>query len=179
MRSRRAVLDAEQLALAVGDDDEDGGDGGRGGSDRGGGAEYSAGGGFGKKGKKKGGGGGRAGYAEPGPPVDGASLRVDSWPQEVDAGGALLGPVRPGGCRGGAALARAGAACPWGGGRGPPPRVCPHLAEPMPRPRRNPASLPPRLPALRRSTAPAPPTSRSPSPARTPPRLSRPPSSGV
>lgn len=90
MRSRRAILDAEQLALAVGDDDDDGTEGGRG-SDRGGGAEYSFGAGS-KKSKKKGG-GGRGGWAEPGPPVEGASLRVDSWPQECDATGALLGPV--------------------------------------------------------------------------------------
>ncbi len=30
---------------------------------------------------------------EPGPPVEGAHLRIDVWPQEVDALGNLLGQV--------------------------------------------------------------------------------------
>ncbi|KAL4434102.1 hypothetical protein ABPG75_000543 [Micractinium tetrahymenae] len=86
--SRMRQLDAEQLAQAV-EDDMPGGEGG---------AEYTVG---GKK-KKKGGDSGMAGGLavktrhgkggpEPGPPIEGAHLRVDVWPQEVDAQGTLLG----------------------------------------------------------------------------------------
>lgn len=62
-------------------------------------AEYTVG---GKKKKKGGadssygpggGGGKKARGAEPGPPVEGAQLRVDVWPAEVDAQGGVVGPV--------------------------------------------------------------------------------------
>ncbi|KAL4856079.1 Protein CHROMATIN REMODELING 5 [Chlorella vulgaris] len=81
--SRLRQLDAEQLAAAV-EDELPGGAGG---------AEYAVGGG-----KKKGGGGGGGGGGskkrgqEPGAPVEGALLRIDVWPEEVDEQGVLVAP---------------------------------------------------------------------------------------